>query len=323
MPEVAINTTGNSSFYFGDAALDYSVDVKDKEDASIDLKRIQVKLDYIPKDAGSFKTVEGKGTWVMPGKVMIEASDCKACHTVDHTVVGPAFTAIAEKYQNKPNEIPRLAGKIITGGAGVWGNHYMNAHPQLSKENTTAIVKYILSLAQQKTIDSLPATGTAVLKQPAGAAGGTWALTASYTDAGNGVVPLTATKQLVLKQPTIKANDADVLSGIERYQDMLGALKNKSYFVLKGIDLKSIKKVTYNYAAKDNAAMLEIHIDSPNGAVVSTLSYQPTGDWNKLKQATATIADTAGKHDLYFVFKKEGEIVGEGLCLLDWIKFEK
>jgi len=128
---------------------------------------------------------------------------------------------------------------------------------------------------------------------------------------------------MVLRAPIIHAADADMLSGIERYQNMLGALKNKSYFVLKGIDLKGISKVTYNYAAKDNAAMLEIHIDSPNGAVVSTLSYQPTGDWNKFKQATATIADTAGKHDLYFVFKKEGEIVGEGLCLLDWIKFEK
>src|SRR4029077_13468609 len=57
MPEVAINTTGNSSFYLGNASLDYSVDVKDKEDATIDPQRIQVKLDYIPKDAGSYKNV--------------------------------------------------------------------------------------------------------------------------------------------------------------------------------------------------------------------------------------------------------------------------
>jgi cytochrome c len=104
---------------------------------------------------------------------------------------------------------------------------------------------------------------------------------------------------------------------------MLGALKNKSYFVLKGIDLKGISKVTYNYAAKDNAATLEIHPDSAKGAVVSTLNYQPSGDWNKFKQATATITDPGGIHDLYFVFKKDGEIVGEGLCLLDWVKFGK
>ena len=88
------------------------------------------------------------------------------------------------------------------------------------------------------------------------------------------------------------------------------------------IDLKDVKQVTYNYASKANAAMLEIHIDSVKGNVISTLNYQPTGDWNKFKQAFATISDTGGKHDLYFVFKKE-VVVGEGLCLLDWLRFSK
>ena len=323
LPEVTISTTGNSSFYFNEPTLDYAVNVKDKEDPGIDPKRIQVKLDYIPKDAGSFRSVNGRGMLIMPGKTLMEASDCKACHTVDHTVVGPALTAIAEKYKSKQNEISRLASKIITGGAGVWGNHYMNAHPQLSKDNAAIIVKYILSLAQQKTYDSLPAKGTASIKPPSGATGGAWSLTAAYTDLGNGVVPLTASKQLVLRQPTIPANDADMISGIERYQNMLGALKSKSYFVLKGIDLKGIKQVTYNYAAKDNAAALEVHADSIKGAVISTLNYQPTGDWNKFKQATAAITDPGGIHNLYFVFRKDGEVLGEGLCLLDWIRFEK
>lgn len=323
LPEVSINTTSNSSFYFGNDALNYSVDVKDKEDASIDPGRIHVKLQYIPKDGGTYKGSQDKGSWIMPGKILIESSDCKACHTIDHTVVGPAFLAIAEKYKDKPGEISRLANKIITGGAGVWGNHYMNAHPQLSKENTTTIVKYILSLAQQKTIDSLPSKGTTTLTQPAGIIGGTWALTASYTDQGNGVVPLTAEKQLVLRTPTLRSADADVMNGTTEYQGMLGALKSNAYFVFKGIDLTGVKKITYNYAAKDNAATIEIHVGSASGNIISTLNYQPTGDWSKFKQVTTAIAETAGKQDLYFVFKKEGTIVGEGLCLLDWLRFEK
>lgn len=321
MPEVSISTTGNSTFYFNQPTLDYTVNVKDKEDVVIDPKRIKVSLKYIPTDAGSFKTVDGRNVLVMPGKALIEASDCKACHTIDHTVVGPAFMAVSEKYKDKPQEITRLANKIITGGAGVWGNHYMNAHPQLSKDQTTTIVKYILSLAKQKTQDSLPASGSVLIKPPAGTTGGAWLLTASYTDSGNGVVPLTGDNQLVLRKPTVKANEATTTNGMERYQDMLGVVKNHSYFVLKNIDLKNVKQVTYNYAAKDNAAALEIHADSLKGAVISTLNYQPTGDWNKFLQATATIIATEGKHDLYFVFKKDGEIVGEGLCLLDWIKF--
>ena len=323
VPQVAINTTGNSSFYFGDATLGYTVEVKDKEDAAIDAKRIHVKLNYIPKEQGSFKNVQGKGTWVMPGKDLIASADCKACHMVDHTVIGPAFTAIAAKYTNKPGEIARLAGKIITGGAGVWGNdHYMNAHPQLSKENAATIVKYILSLAQQKTQDSLAATGTATLKQPAGATGGTWALTAAYTDGGNGVVPLTGSKQLVLRQPTIQAEDADVVKSINREDKLLGSIHNKSYFVLKGIDLKGIKNIVYYYSSEKMDATLEVHIDSPKGAVISTLNYQQTGGWNKFKQASANVNDPGGIHDLYFVFKKDTE-PNHDMFALDWLRFEQ
>jgi cytochrome c len=321
MPQVSINTTGNSSFYFDAASLDYTVDVKDKEDANIDPQKINVRLEYIPKEAGTFKTVNGQGVWVTPAKDLIQASDCKACHQIDKAVLGPAFLDVANRYEAKPDVISKLANKIISGGAGVWGNtHYMTAHPQLSKDQASSIVKYILSLKQQQTKDSLPAKGTVSVSNKQG---GTYVLSAAYTDNGNGVVPLTTTKQLVLRQPTVSANDADVLNGIERYQSMLGVLKNKSYFVLKGIDLKGISKITYNYAAKDNAATLEIHLDSVKGAVVSTLNYQPSGDWSKFKQAGTTITDPGGKHDLYFIFKKDGEIKGEGLCLLDWIKFAK
>jgi cytochrome c len=199
----------------------------------------------------------------------------------------------------------------------------MNAHPQLSKENTTTIVKYILSLAQQKTIDSLPASGTTTLNQPTGTTGGTWALIASYTDLGNGVVPLTAEKQLILRTPTLHSADADINSGTTEYQGMLGVLKSNAYFAFKGIDLTGVKKITYNYSAKDNAATIEIHAGSATGNIISTLNYQPTGDWSKFKQATAAITATQGKQDLYFVFKKDGAVVGEGLCLLDWLRFEK
>ena len=128
---------------------------------------------------------------------------------------------------------------------------------------------------------------------------------------------------MVLRPPTIQAADVDVIGSMERYQDMLGAIKSKAYFVLKGIDVKDIKQVTCNYAAKANAAAIEIHADSAKGALLSTINYQPTGDWSKFKQASAPVTDPGGKHDLYFVFKKEGEVSGEGLCLLDWIRFSK
>jgi cytochrome c len=321
MPEISINTTGNSMFYFDGEKLDYNVAVKDKEDASIDPKRIHVKLAYIPKETGSYKPMQGNGTWIMPGKILIETSDCNACHTYNKTIVGPAFNAIAEKYYNKPSEIPRLAGKIITGGAGVWGNHYMNAHPQLSKENATTIVKYILSLKQQQTQDSLAASGTVGLKKPQGANEGTWVLSAAYTDLGNGIVPLTATKELVLKTPKLQAKDADIIRNINRSDDMLGSIHNKSYFAFKGIDLTGVSNITYYYSSQNIDAALEVHIDSPTGAVISTLNYTSTGSWQRFQQVTTAIKDPGGIHDLYFIFKKDTE-PNHDMFTLDWLRFE-
>src|SRR5205085_6892355 len=65
MPQVNINTNGNSTFYFANTSLDYTVDVQDKEDASIDANGIKVKLEYISKDAGYYKNINGNGTWIM------------------------------------------------------------------------------------------------------------------------------------------------------------------------------------------------------------------------------------------------------------------
>lgn len=161
-----------------------------------------------------------------------------------------------------------------------------------------------------------------MLKQPAGATGGTWALTASYTDGGNGVVPLTSSKQRVLIQPTIQAEDADVVNRINRDDKILGSIHNKSYFVFKGINLKGIENIVYYYSSEKNDATLELHIDSPKGAVISILNYRQTGDWKKFKQISTTVTDPGGIHDLYFVFKKDTE-PNHDLFALDWLRFEQ
>ncbi|MGN6618447.1 MAG: ThuA domain-containing protein [Ilyomonas sp.] len=321
MPQITINTNGNSSFYFDNSSLDYIVDVKDKEDANIDPSKVKVQLQYVPKEAGTWKPSSSEGTWLTPAKNLILTSDCQACHRFDTTVIGPAFQAISERYKNKPNEIPRLASKIISGGSGNWGNHYMNAHPQLSKEDAVNIVKYILSLSQQQTVDNLPVKGAVELKTPS-AKEGTYVLSASYTDLGNGVMPLTNANELVLRPAIIQAEDADIVRNMARSDDGLGRIHNKSYFVLKAIDLKNIKNIVYNYSSKDIGATIEVHVDSAKGPVISTLDYQPTGDWQKYKQVSAIVQDPGGKHDLYFIFKKDTE-PNRNMFFLDWVKFTK
>jgi cytochrome c len=80
------------------------------------------------------------------GKALIEASDCRTCHQDKVKVIGPAYTDVAMKYPATEANEQLLASKILAGGTGVWGQLPMVAHPNISKEDAVAMVKYILSM---------------------------------------------------------------------------------------------------------------------------------------------------------------------------------
>lgn len=80
------------------------------------------------------------------GKNLIATSDCLACHQIDKKLVGPAYQEVAAKYEFNDKNVDYLAGKIIEGGAGVWGQIPMSPHPDLSRENAKEMAKYVLSL---------------------------------------------------------------------------------------------------------------------------------------------------------------------------------
>ncbi len=80
------------------------------------------------------------------GKALIEASDCRTCHQDAVKVIGPSYVDVAKKYPNTPANVKMLAGKVIAGGKGVWGELPMTPHPNLSQEDAEAMVSYILSM---------------------------------------------------------------------------------------------------------------------------------------------------------------------------------
>jgi cytochrome c len=90
---------------------------------------------------------ETKSPDVQKGLELAAKSDCFTCHKVREKLVGPAYIDVSERYQNASEQtIDTLAGKIIKGGKGRWGEIAMTAHPQIPKEDATSMVKYILSL---------------------------------------------------------------------------------------------------------------------------------------------------------------------------------
>jgi cytochrome c len=84
------------------------------------------------------------------GLNLIAKSDCFTCHKLREASTGPAYGAVADKYENTEANQNMLADKIIKGGQGVWGEVPMLAHPDLPKEDAVAMVKYILLLKEEK-----------------------------------------------------------------------------------------------------------------------------------------------------------------------------
>jgi cytochrome c len=90
---------------------------------------------------------------IAQGSQLVDASDCKTCHHPTNKIVGPSHTEVAKKYEFTQANVAMLAGKIINGGAGVWGEVPMTAHSDLSKADAEKMAMYVLSLDGEKPKD--------------------------------------------------------------------------------------------------------------------------------------------------------------------------
>ena len=80
------------------------------------------------------------------GLELIGKSDCLTCHKVKEKLIGPAYQDVADKYENNEENLSMLAGKIIKGGKGVWGEIPMTPHPQITEADAQQMIKYIFLL---------------------------------------------------------------------------------------------------------------------------------------------------------------------------------
>lgn len=77
------------------------------------------------------------------GLILINNSDCNVCHKQSEKLIGPSYSQIAIKYDEKNRDF--LVDNIIKGSNGVWGEIIMPAHPNLKREEVAQMVDYILS----------------------------------------------------------------------------------------------------------------------------------------------------------------------------------
>ncbi len=83
---------------------------------------------------------------IAKGLDLVAKSDCFTCHKLTEKAIGPAYADIAAKYMGNQTAIDSMPGKIIKGGAGIWGTVPMTPHPALSKEDAKAMVTYVMSI---------------------------------------------------------------------------------------------------------------------------------------------------------------------------------
>jgi cytochrome c len=335
-PEIAFALTGNRTFYWDGRKVNYEVMVTDAEDGSLDKgispEDVTVTLDYLPQGKDLIGVVQGHqeaatasgspGT----GKVLIENSDCKACHALDRKSVGPAYQEIARRYKDDSKAVHTLATKIIKGGSGNWGDHAMSAHPQLSETDAREMVRYILALEDTK--NRMPVRGSFTARSAASDAG-KYILSASYTDTGGAETgPLTTRKELVLRPAKVSASGYDEARGVARKNDpennrpFLRFSEHGSFIVFNGVDLSGISQLTLRVSSNQLPGTMEVRLGSPEGTLIGQVKVIPGGKWHEL---SAPLVPTNGEHDVYVVYVYD-EGPAEKVTIwntvnLEWIHF--
>jgi len=127
-PDVKISLNGgNSSFYLPGVPVEYSVEVFDIEDGeSLDPSKLFVAVDYI---AGFDEAALNTGHQVISdaamGENLIKGLDCLACHKAAGRSIGPSYTDIALRYQDKANNTGYLVKTILYGKQGKKAHRFL------------------------------------------------------------------------------------------------------------------------------------------------------------------------------------------------------
>jgi cytochrome c len=309
---------GNKSFFFPGVPVRYAVRVTDREDGSLQSRTIpasgvSVTAQYVKAGVPSGGGVSAQEM----GRRLIEGSDCLSCHQLIRKSIGPAYVDVARKYKDS-TVTARLVRKIRGGGSGVWGGVAMPAHPALTDEQASAMLAYIMSLADRNpSAPSLPVRGTYV--PPVGSGDsptGATVLRAAYTDRGaNGMPAITTEKEIVLHSPTVVVASGVLSDGVSKQSvpelpvEITVVNRAGASVALKQIDLTGIGAVTFTAVApaqyQAKGGKIEVHLDSPNGALLGESGLiQPTADPGaRPSQLRTALKPTSGLHDVYLVFR--------------------
>ncbi len=89
------------------------------------------------------------GALVQPAsasEALAERHACLNCHEINKKMVGPAFTAVAQRYRGQADAQALLSRKLVEGGTGVWGSVPMPPMPQVPEQDRRTLLAWLLGL---------------------------------------------------------------------------------------------------------------------------------------------------------------------------------
>lgn len=316
-PVVSIEVTGgNRSFFLEGEPLKYRVIATDPSDtARFDPENLFVSVDYAEGGYDKAATTQGhqQGEVNIIGKGLVMSLDCKSCHKESEKSIGPSYIQIAQKYQKDAGAINYLAGKILKGSQGVWGETQMPAHPTLPESDAHQIVSWILSLAgDTKVQKSLPVSGT--ITPPRDLEANTvLVLSATYTDkGGNNIKALTASNSLVLPGSHVSFSGTEKVNGFShiksRNSNLLILPPREGWFALDSIDLTGVRSVdiiTGWQQAPSAALEFEVRLDAPAGKLLGKgrMAVPKKDQRTGAAQVRLNPVSDGKFHTLYFVYQ--------------------
>jgi cytochrome c len=330
-PKLQFQWGGNSSFYWPGMAIPYEIKVEDPEDEAsggIRRSRIEVFADFMQNTEDQTTQAQGHQTQSLEGqgRSLIQGSDCKNCHQEKLRSAGPSWVEIGNRYRKTTGIVPKLANKIILGGAGVWGDHAMSAHPQLSTEDARLMVTYILSL-EQGNKQILPATGRFVPNSRK--ENEKLILTAQYKDLGApGMGEIETRISHILRTPKLNAQDADKAweafpkNNYGKAPFFMKFYKDGAFIAFEDVDLTQVKALHVHGMANGKIPLfLEVVCDSLKAPVLGSVQIRE-GE-KPLDYATyqIPIKPTKGRRNLFLRLRGEGLPIKNSSLELEWLYF--
>jgi cytochrome c len=339
---IDVKLDANQSFYWPNTtAIKYSIAVNDKEDGVITADDTNLAIAFAAKENTNAPAAQGhqKADVATVAKSIMAANGCKACHSVDVKVVGPAFKDVAARYKNDKNGLNYLVNKIKKGGNGVWGDVNMPSFATLSDDERNALATYVLSLADVKK--SLPFQGSLSFTpnaqdqktfdstaEPTDLTTQAFELVASYTDKGSAVIgPISVKKSVTIiparfyLYPVVDFNTADKLVEKARHNKRdtvkLPATGAWINVPLGKYDLTNIAALRVGAwsTLQGTAWQFELHVGSATGTLLGQ-AESPSNLADVYSRTELKLQTQLGFQDIYLVIRSSSKSAGE-LHLLD------